>query len=127
MILPILFAIAAIVGFAGLALALWTIKLSVQRMNERLADKVELSVLPIAPLASGGLLDLRERLIGEIAHCFTVPAHILRPNPAPIHFDTWMRERTERAHREFMERTSRRLMCDWSTEDIDAYMAGSMG
>jgi hypothetical protein len=46
---------------------------------------------------------------------------------APIHFDTWMRERTERAHREFMERTSRRLMCDLSSEDIEAYMAGSMG
>jgi hypothetical protein len=38
-----------------------------------------------------------------------------------------MRERTERAHREFMERTSRRLMCDLSSEDIEAYMAGSMG
>lgn len=40
----------------------------------------------------------------------------------PKSFDTWMRERTERAHTEFMERTSRRLPCDSNTEDVARYM-----
>ena len=30
----------------------------------------------------------------------------------PFDYDTWMRARTERAHRELMERTSRMLPCD---------------
>lgn len=37
------------------------------------------------------------------------------------HFDTWMRDCTERAHREFMERTSRRLPCDMTIEDVARY------
>jgi hypothetical protein len=40
---------------------------------------------------------------------------------APFDFGAWMRERTECAHREFMERTSRRLPCDWTTEEIARY------
>jgi hypothetical protein len=40
----------------------------------------------------------------------------------PIHFDTWMRERTERAHREYMARIRRRLPCDVTTEEIYRYM-----
>jgi len=44
---------------------------------------------------------------------------------AAQHFDTWMRDRTERAHREFMERTSRRLPCDASTRELAAYMRES--
>jgi hypothetical protein len=46
-------------------------------------------------------------------------AHILNPNPPPephpvdaMGFDAWMRDRTERAHREYMERISRLLPCD---------------
>jgi hypothetical protein len=34
------------------------------------------------------------------------------PTTKGFSFDTWMRDRTERAHREFMERTSRILPCD---------------
>ena len=45
--------------------------------------------------------------------------------PEPIHFDTWMRDRTERAHRDFMERTSRRLPCDASPREVAAYMRGT--
>lgn len=37
-------------------------------------------------------------------------------------YDTWMRERIERAHAAFMERTSRRLPCDLNTEDVARYM-----
>jgi hypothetical protein len=47
-----------------------------------------------------------------------------KPVDASVHFDAWMRERTERAHREFMERTSRRLPCDATTADITRYMGG---
>jgi hypothetical protein len=43
------------------------------------------------------------------------------PKPTPFNFDAWMRERTERAHREFMERTSRRLPCDVTVEDVARY------
>ena len=44
-------------------------------------------------------------------------------HPAEIRgYDAWLRERTERAHAEFMERTSRRLRCDWSTEDVARYL-----
>jgi hypothetical protein len=58
----------------------------------------------------------------------TSMAHIVSPHPPPeLHpadvmgFDAWMRERTECAHREYMERISRRLPCDWATEDIARY------
>jgi hypothetical protein len=44
------------------------------------------------------------------------------PRPKPFGYDTWMRERTERAHREFMERTSRRLPRDRAIEEIARYM-----
>lgn len=54
------------------------------------------------------------------------PAPSLTTQSAPIHFDAWMGDRTERAHREFMERTSRRLLCDHTTEEIESYVSGSM-
>jgi hypothetical protein len=44
------------------------------------------------------------------------------PGSKGFNFDTWMRDRTERAHREFMERTSRHLPCDATTEDVACYM-----
>jgi len=34
------------------------------------------------------------------------------PDPASQHFDTWMRDCTELAHREFMERTANLPRCD---------------
>jgi hypothetical protein len=43
------------------------------------------------------------------------------PSPKPFNFDAWLRDRTESAHREFMGRTSRRLPCDWTTEEIARY------
>lgn len=48
------------------------------------------------------------------------------PAAKSFDFDGWMRDRTERAHREFMERTSRRLPCDWTTEDIARYMGAPL-
>ena len=39
-----------------------------------------------------------------------------------IDFDAWMRERTERAHQAYMERTSRRLPCDLTIVDIARYL-----
>jgi hypothetical protein len=44
------------------------------------------------------------------------------PKPKSVNFDTWMRERTERAHREFMGRTSKHLPREQTTEDIARYM-----
>lgn len=41
---------------------------------------------------------------------------------APFHYDTWLRERTERAHAEYMERTSRYLPCDWNADLVARYM-----
>jgi hypothetical protein len=41
---------------------------------------------------------------------------------APFDFGAWMRERTERAHREFMGRTSKHLPREQTTEDIARYM-----
>jgi len=38
-----------------------------------------------------------------------------------FNYDAWRADRTERAHREFMERTSRRLPCDWTTDEIRRY------
>jgi hypothetical protein len=38
-----------------------------------------------------------------------------------IDFDAWMRERTDGAHQAYMERTSRRLPCDLTIEDIARY------
>ena len=35
------------------------------------------------------------------------------PNAETMGFDTWMKQRTDLAHAEFMKRTSRRLWCDW--------------
>jgi len=40
------------------------------------------------------------------------PAQSSAAKPAQIHFDTWMRDRTDRAHREFMLRTSSLPRCD---------------
>jgi hypothetical protein len=50
------------------------------------------------------------------------------PAPRPKLFDhnTWMRERTERAHREFIERTSRRLPRDRAAEEIARYMGAQL-
>lgn len=116
------FIVAALACIGALTLLAWAIELTARRMNKRTATKQMALQPPPAPFPRGGLLDFHKQLVGEIAQSFTVPAHLLWPKPAPIHFDTWMRERTERAHREFMERTSRRLPCDWSTEDIARYM-----
>jgi len=48
------------------------------------------------------------------------------PVAGALDFDAWMRERTERAHSAFMERTSRRLPCDWTTEDVARYMGAPL-
>lgn len=50
------------------------------------------------------------------------PAPSLTAQSAPIHFDAWMGDRTERAHREFMERTRNLPPCDTSIEGIARYM-----
>jgi hypothetical protein len=47
------------------------------------------------------------------------------PKPKPFDFDAWMRDRAERAHREFMGRISRLLPCDLKLvppESIGRYM-----
>lgn len=46
-----------------------------------------------------------------------------RPAPiSPIHFDTWMAERTERAHAEHMARIHSLPPCDTSIEGVARYM-----
>lgn len=64
------------------------------------------------------------RLLGRFD---LVPRDPVQDATQPLHYDTWLRERNERAHAEFMKRTSRRLLCDLSTEDIEAYIGGAMG
>jgi len=56
-----------------------------------------------------------------LAQYHLVPRPEAKP-AEPLHFGTWMQQRTERAHAEFMERTSRRLPCDATTEDIARYL-----
>jgi hypothetical protein len=48
------------------------------------------------------------------------------PTAKGFDFNAWMRDRTERAHREFMERISRHLPCDWTTEDLARYMGAPL-
>jgi hypothetical protein len=62
---------------------------------------------------------------GDIAPALAVYDLVERPAPRQaqsIHFDTWLRDRTERAHREFMERTANLPLCDTSIEGIARYM-----
>ena len=49
------------------------------------------------------------------------------PLPPAVHFDTWMKQRIDLAHAEFMERTSRRLWCDWRAAATGADIAGIYG
>jgi hypothetical protein len=56
-----------------------------------------------------------------------VDGNIPAPKAQPFDYDAWTKARTERAHREFIDRTSRRLMCDVSPEDIERYIGGAMG
>lgn len=55
-------------------------------------------------------------------------SHIVSEEPVDpdsveaLGFDVWMARRVECAHREFMERTSRRLPCDVTTEEVARYM-----
>lgn len=62
-----------------------------------------------------------------LAQYHLVPRTEAPPAADEFTFNAWMRERTERAHREFMERTSRQLRCDWRTEDIARYMGAPLG
>lgn len=39
----------------------------------------------------------------------------------PVHYDTWLRGRIERARAEYMSRTAQHLPCDWTTEEIARY------
>lgn len=56
-----------------------------------------------------------------------VGGSIPSPKAQPFDYDAWMKARTERAHSEFMERTSRRLPCDRTAEEIERYLGGAMG
>lgn len=56
-----------------------------------------------------------------------VPEAAESPRAVAFDYDAWIRDRTERAHSEFMERTSKRLMCDVSPEEIERYIGGAMG
>jgi hypothetical protein len=51
-------------------------------------------------------------LADALSQCNLVAVGGTLPRTEAFDFDAWMRERTERAHREFMERTSRLLPCD---------------
>lgn len=124
MISHILIGIVVLVGLGGLVLALRSIKRDIRQMHQT-APREETAIPPIGAFACGGWVEHRLRLVGECAESFCVPAHILHAQAEPLHFDTWMRARTERAHAEFMERTSRRLPCDASAREVASYMRGS--
>lgn len=61
----------------------------------------------------------------ELARYHLVPTQ--QAPAAPIHFDAWLSQHTERAHREFMERTSRRLPCDSPVKRIPKDIARHIG
>lgn len=46
---------------------------------------------------------------------------------APLNFDTWMRERTERAHTEYMQRLSSGIFKPWATGGFVANVLGASG
>lgn len=66
------------------------------------------------------------RILSELAQYNLVPADAaarkVRGAGEVTNYDAWKRERTERAHAEYMARTSRHLPCDWDTEQIARYM-----
>ena len=49
------------------------------------------------------------------------------PSAETMGFDTWMQQRTELAHAEFMRRTSRLLWCDWRAATTPAEIARIYG
>lgn len=75
---------------------------------------VECEYLP----RDGGIVPVLAQYNLMQCECKVQPTHSVER----IDFDAWMRERTERAHQAYMERTSRRLPCDWTTEDVARYM-----
>jgi len=125
MIQTILVIACLLCGVGGIAVAAW----SVRYTHKMASAQLSLQACDVQALPQSGVdvMAFRDCQIGEIARAFAAPRHVLR-NPAHqvhMHFDTWMKQRTERAHREFMERTSRRLPCDASTREVAAYMRGS--
>lgn len=84
-------------------------------------DRIRAAVQPLLPAGVKAMIVARDVTLTHIAAVNT-EAELA---PEPIHFDAWMRDRVERAHREFIERTSRRLPCDASTREVAAYMRGS--
>jgi len=46
------------------------------------------------------------------------------PQAEPMNFDAWMTTRTERAHRQFIERTSQHLPHERTPEQIASYVLG---
>ena len=65
----------------------------------------------------------------ELARYRLVPADSMPPG-ATIDFDAWQRGRTQRAHREFMDRTSRLPPCvrrTYSAEEIAKFYGISHG
>ena len=55
--------------------------------------------------------------------CVIFPA----PTAETMGFDTWMKQRTDLAHAEFMRRTSRLLWCDWRAATTPAEIARIYG
>ncbi|MEW6023585.1 MAG: hypothetical protein AB1807_15765 [Pseudomonadota bacterium] len=49
------------------------------------------------------------------------------PTAETMGFDTWMKQRTDLAHAEFMRRTSRLLWCDWRAATTPAEIARIYG
>ena len=97
-----------------------TIVISSDRMlTDKQVDQIRRMVAPALPVGVKTLvLDPRLTLTHIVAPVYAAPS------AQPLHFDTWMGQRTAAAHAEFMERTSRQLRCDWSplARAIDTYL-----
>ena len=113
MIQTILVIACLLCGAGGIAVAAWSVHHThkMARLQQGSAQTSDVQ----APQQSGvDVMAFRDFQIGEIARAFAMPRHLLR-DPAPrvhVHFDTWLKQRTERAHREFMERTASLPRCD---------------
>jgi len=81
-------------------------------------DCIRAAVQPMLPAGVKAMVVARDIALTHIVNLESVDPDSVEA----LGFDAWMVRRTEQAHREFMERTSRRLPCDASTEEVARYM-----
>ncbi|TQK10235.1 hypothetical protein [Herbaspirillum sp. SJZ107] len=81
-------------------------------------DCIHAAVSPLLPVGVKAMVVARGVTLTHIA----ADDVDVEQAPEPFHFATWLRDRNESAHREFMERTANLPPCDTSIEGIARYM-----